>query len=378
MSAEKRILEAALFVSGEPPDVGQLRSLLKGRDVQGLIKILMREYEERGSAIEIKEIEGRYVMQVRPEYAEKVRKMAPKELRSPVLRTLSMIAYHQPLTQSELVTRRGAAAYDHVRELEEKGLISAVPHGRTRLLATTQRFAEYFNLDSTDPESIKRRIIELAREQNMGLDKWLGKQGIGVTPMYESLMQLCGIPEYEVVNPYDPVDEELSTISELGVLVISRGYKEKVSSYFEGRVIEVSAVTFEDLVSSISILGEYGSRKKIRESIEKIQELKDEYIEKTFSITLKVAPQTEMVTRMVSELRLGISSDGVKIAPDYGTSGDGKEIGKGADILVPTHKNAEMDIVRRICQRYDALIGGLKKINHNSKGNPRDSWYQRG
>ena len=361
MSEEKGILEAALFVSGEPLDIEQLRALLKGRDVLGLLNELMAEYAQRSSGLEIKEVDGKYVMQVRPEYAEKVRRMAPKELRSPVLRTLSMIAYHQPIMQSGLVDRRGAAAYDHVRELEERGLVSATPQGRTRLLQTTPRFAEYFNLDSSDPEAIKRKIIDLAKEQNMGLDKWLGKQGIGVTPMYESLMGLCGISEYEVVNPYAPTDEERDRVQDLGVLVVPKGYKDRVSGFFDGRIIEVTAVTFEDIINSINILAEYGNKTMVKESIEKIQGLKDEYIEKTFSITSRIAPQTEMVSRMVNELRIGISSDGVKIAPDYGTSSGGTEIGGGADILIPTHKNAEMDVVKRVCQRYDALIEGLKK-----------------
>ena len=362
MIADKEILEAALFASGEPLDIAQLQNLVKGRNVRELIQQLMDEYKQRGSALEIKEIESRFVMQVMPEYAEKVRSLAPKELRAPVLRTLSMIAYHQPLTVADLVDRRGAAAYDHVRELEEWGFISTTPQGRTRLLATTQRFAEYFNLDSANPEAIKHKIIELAKEQKMGLDKWLGKQGIGVTPMFESMMGLCGIEEYQVVNPYAPTDEERDRVQELGVLVISKGYQEKIGNYFDGRIIEVSATTFDDLINSINLLVEYGNPRKVRESIETISNLKDEYIEKTYSITRKVAPQTDMISRMTNELRLGISSEGVKIAPDYGTSSEGKEIGSGADILVPTHKNAEMDVVKRLCQRYDVVIEGLKKI----------------
>ncbi|MCZ7362296.1 MAG: SMC-Scp complex subunit ScpB [Candidatus Methanoperedens sp.] len=362
MIADKEILEAALFASGEPLDIAQLQNLVKGRNVRELIQQLMDEYKQRGSALEIKEIESRFVMQVMPEYAEKVRSLAPKELRAPVLRTLSMIAYHQPLTVADLVDRRGAAAYDHVRELEEWGFISTTPQGRTRLLATTQRFAEYFILDSADPEAIKRKIIELAKEQKMGLDKWLGKQGIGVTPMFESMLELCGIEEYQVVNPYAPTDEERDRVQELGVLVISKGYQEKIGNYFDGRIIEVSATTFDDLINSINLLVEYGNPRKVRESIETISNLKDEYIEKTYSITRKVAPQTDMISRMTNELRLGISSEGVKIAPDYGTSSEGKEIGSGADILVPTHRNAQMDVVKRLCQRYDVMIEGLKKI----------------
>lgn len=362
MSGDKEIIEAALFASGNPLEIGQLKNLVKRKNIRELIHQLMNEYEQRGSSIEIREIEGRFVMQVKPEYAEKVRGIAPKELRSPVLRTLAMIAYHQPLTVAELVERRGAAAYDHVRELEEGGLVSATPQGRTRLLQTTGRFAEYFNLDPAEPEAIRHKIIELAREQKMGLDKWLGKQGIGVTPMYESLMALCGISEYEVVNPYNPTDEEFDRLQELGVLVISRGYQERVSRYFEGRIIEVQATTFDELINSINILAEYGSRRTVKESIDHILELKDGFIDEANFITIKVAPQTEMVSRIVNELRLGISTDGVKVAPDYGVSSEGEEIGCGADILIPTHKNAEMDVVKRICQRYDAVIEGLKKM----------------
>jgi len=360
MITDKGIIEAALFVAGNPLDEGQLRSLVKGNKVKPLIQELMMEYSQRSSALEIKEIEGKYVMQVKPEYADKVRLIAPKELRSPVLRTLSMIAYHQPITQSELVDIRGSVAYDHVRELEERGLISARPRGRTRVLQTTPRFAEYFNLDSADPEAIRRKIIELAREQKMGLDKWLGKQGIGVTPMYESLMKLCGIQDYEVVNPYNPDEEERKRIQNLGVLVISKGYEERVRQYFDGRVIEVSAVTFEDIINSIKLLAEYGSLRKVKESIEHISELRDEYIEKTYSITTRVFPMTEMIAKMANELKLAVSPDGVSIAPDYGISSKGEEIGK-AEILIPTHKNAEIDVLDRVCQRYDVLIEGLKK-----------------
>jgi len=358
LSGDKEVIEAALFASGEPLDMGQLKNLVHGKNIHELMQQLMDEYSARGSALEIREMDGRFIMQVKSEFAEKVRSIAPKELRSPVLRTLAMIAYHQPITVAELVERRGPATYDHVRDLEESRFISTQPQGRTRLLQTTQRFAEYFNLESSDPEAIKRKIIELAKAQKMGLDKWLGKQGIGVSPMYESLMALCGIEEYIVVNPYTQAEE--GRLQELGVLIISKGYKEKVGEYFDGRIIEVQATTFEDLITSINMLSEYGSKRKVKESIEYISELKDEYIDKANFIPAKVMPQTEMVSRMINEMGLGISGDGVKIAPDYGTSSEGKEVGEGADILIPTHKNADMDIVKRICQKYDAVIGGLK------------------
>lgn len=51
----------------------------------------------------------------------------------------------------------------------------------------------------------------------------------------------------------------------------------------------------------------------------------------------------------------------MKTAPDYGTSSEGKEI-KEANILIPTHKNVDVDVVKRICQRDDAVIEGLKRV----------------
>jgi len=67
------------------------------------------------------------------------------------------------------------------------------------------------------------------------------------------------------------------------VLIISKGYKERVNKFFDGRIIEIQATTFEDLINSINILAEYGNRRKVKESIDYISGLKDEYVEKANS-----------------------------------------------------------------------------------------------
>ena len=73
MSGDKEILEAALFASGEPLGIEQLKSLVKGKNCRELLQQLTDEYTARNSAIEIKEMDGRFIMQVKPEFAEKVR-----------------------------------------------------------------------------------------------------------------------------------------------------------------------------------------------------------------------------------------------------------------------------------------------------------------
>ncbi|SFM66798.1 SMC-Scp complex subunit ScpB [Methanolobus profundi] len=364
--SDKEVIEAVLFAAGGAIDAATLAKLTgkKKKQVITIATDLVNEYASRESGIEVIDLGERYVMQVKPKYTDMVRPFAPKELSAPMLRTLSMIAYHQPLIQSDLVDMRGNSAYDHIRELKERGFVEALPHGRTKLLRTTSLFADYFGLESNDPELVKKKIVELSRLQSgqSGLNKWLGRRFIGVTPMYESLMDLCGIREYKVINAYDPTEDELDELEDVYKLVISKGYVEKVSKYYDGEIIEASSTTFDDLIDSIRLLENVGDSEKAESSIEFIADLKERYASKALVISKKVQPATEMVARIVSDLRLGVSSTGVVIAPDYGTSTEGVEVSEGADILIPTHKNLESNLLERVCSKYDAVIDGLKKL----------------
>ena len=84
-----------------------------------------------------------------------------------LLPAAALIAYHQPMSQSQLVDMLGQRAYDHVRELSNRGLIDRRRDGLTRRLTTTRRFAEYFGC----PEVEFRKVRTWFREEanNMGL-----------------------------------------------------------------------------------------------------------------------------------------------------------------------------------------------------------------
>lgn len=369
--SDREVMEAALFAAGGALDAATLGKLM-GKPKKHVISIaldLVKEYASRGTGIEIIDLGERYVMQVKPKYTDVVRPLAPKELSAPMLRTLSMIAYHQPLVQSDLVDMRGNSVYDHIRELKERGFVEAVPHGRTKVLRTTSMFADYFGLQSNDPELVKQKIVELSRLQSgqSGLNKWLGRRFIGVTPMYESLMGMCGIREYKVINAYDPTEEELDELEDVYKLVISKGYAEKVSKYYDGEIIEVSSTTFDDLINSVRLLENVGDPEKAESSIKSITDLKERYVSKALVISKRVRPATDMVARIVSDLRLGVSATGILIAPDYGTSTEGVEVSEGADILVPTHRTMEGNLLERVCSKYDAVIDGLKMFENTSK-----------
>ncbi len=156
------LLEAGLYVAGRPLDLKTLGSVVgtrSKRKVRKLAKALVEDYMSRDTAIEVLELEGeRFVMQLKAEYTSEVRKLATKPLLSAgPLKTLSYIAFRQPVPQVQVIDVRGHHAYGHLRQLEEMELIVREGVGRKRVIRTTQFFADFFGL-SHDLRAMKRQL----------------------------------------------------------------------------------------------------------------------------------------------------------------------------------------------------------------------------
>jgi segregation and condensation protein B len=105
------LLEAALYVAGRPLDLNELCSVLKTRSknkTKKLAKKLMQAYACRNTALEILELKDeRYVLQLKAEFTPHVKKLVNRPLLSTgPLRTLSYIAYRQPVSQKRVVDVR--------------------------------------------------------------------------------------------------------------------------------------------------------------------------------------------------------------------------------------------------------------------------------
>ena len=169
-----RLIEAALYVAGRPLDLKTLCNVIGSkseRKVQKLARTLMEDYKQRNTALEIIELEDhRFVMQLKTEYSNRVRKLAIRPLLTTgPLRTLSYIAYKQPVTQKRVIEVRGKHAYKHIKELAEMGLITREKNGRDIVLKTTDFFADYFGL-SRNVHVMKRqlkRIFEKRGEETL-------------------------------------------------------------------------------------------------------------------------------------------------------------------------------------------------------------------
>lgn len=154
----QRIVEAVLFASSKPLRMAEIEaaSQLSDDAIRRALSKLKKEYDERGSSIEVVKIGIRYSMQLRKEFTGYGMPFAEVEVPKEVLKTAAYIAYNQPIRQSELVESLGSEVYEHVRVLRSAGLISAKKQGQTLLLATSKKFPEYFGIPSSRKEDIKR------------------------------------------------------------------------------------------------------------------------------------------------------------------------------------------------------------------------------
>ncbi|MGA3297680.1 MAG: SMC-Scp complex subunit ScpB [Candidatus Bathyarchaeia archaeon] len=174
------LIEAALYVAGKPLDLKTLGSVIGLRSeekTRETARKLKDRYIQDGRAIEVLELtDGRFVMQLKPQYTPHVRRLATRQLLTPgPMKTLSFIAYKQPVTQSYLAKVRGNLSYSHVKHLQEMGLISEEKLGRTKILRTTPNFADYFNL-SQDLQTMKKQLDRIF--EDIKLEKYSNKQTI--------------------------------------------------------------------------------------------------------------------------------------------------------------------------------------------------------
>jgi segregation and condensation protein B len=155
-------IEAALYSSGRALDAEQLAGaagISSKKRVVEEAKAIALSLKTALTAVEIVEYPGpRFAMQLKAEYNNVARKFATKPLLSKAaLRTLSFVAYFQPISSSDLAARRSSTVYEHVKDLEAVGFLVWIRKGRSKLYSTTPEFSEYFGL-STDVPTMKHQL----------------------------------------------------------------------------------------------------------------------------------------------------------------------------------------------------------------------------
>ena len=172
-------IESALYSAGRPlriEDIIRASGTESRTKTLGLLETIMKKTKTAFKALEITTLpDGSYVMQLKPEYSSTVKRYASKPvLPNATLKTLSYIAYAQPIASKQLVETRGSGVYAHLKELRQLDYITHQNVGRLKIYTTTEKFQKYFGIQG-DVEDLKSRLFSKVR-------KTAGRNEIKSTP----------------------------------------------------------------------------------------------------------------------------------------------------------------------------------------------------
>ena len=153
-------IEAILFTMGESVEISKIATALelKPGEVKKIVKGMQEKLNDSTRGIKIIELDGAYQMCTKPEMYEALIKIAkqPKRqvLTDVLMETLSIVAYKQPITKSEIERLRGVKSDFAVNKLVEYQLVEEVGRmdtpGRPLLFGTTEEFLRRFGVESAD------------------------------------------------------------------------------------------------------------------------------------------------------------------------------------------------------------------------------------
>lgn len=149
-----KVLEALLFAAPNPlTPQAMLERMPENADLAVLLPELQANYNDRG--IELVEINGAYAFRTSASVAEAltIEKDVERKLSRAALETMAVIAYHQPITRSEIENIRGVATHKGtIDQLLEMGWIKPGKRretlGRPLTWLTTNGFLDQFGLST--------------------------------------------------------------------------------------------------------------------------------------------------------------------------------------------------------------------------------------
>ncbi len=168
MQEDKNKVETILFTTGRfigLEELGRLAGIGSTGYMKEIITELRKDYENRNTSLQLIEQGDKYKLGIKKEYLHLTESLlSDSELDRPTQETLAVIAYKNPVMQSEIIKIRGNTAYDHIKLLKELDFINSEPSGRTRILKLTNKFYDYFDIVEDQLKS-KLEIVENNMEE---------------------------------------------------------------------------------------------------------------------------------------------------------------------------------------------------------------------
>lgn len=155
-------IEALIFCSPNPVRLADIKTCLSEmfnadvpeEDIMGAIQRLDEKYASDEYAFQLFKAAGGYQFLTKPAYQGSIsillKQQSKKRLSTSAMETLSIIAYKQPISKTEIENIRGVNCDYAVQKLLDKGLIEIMGKadtiGRPMLYGTTAKFMEYFGI----------------------------------------------------------------------------------------------------------------------------------------------------------------------------------------------------------------------------------------
>lgn len=180
LSGLKGILEAILFVSGEPLSVDRLLGVVEGvsrAELMSNLRALQADYATEGRGLQLVEVAGGFQVTTRPDCAPWIKRLErAKEgakLSRSAMETLAIVAYKQPVVRAEVEQIRGVDSTGVLQTLLERRLLRIVGRkdapGRPIMYGTTRQFLQAFGLKDLSDLPALRDIKELKEAEPLTL-----------------------------------------------------------------------------------------------------------------------------------------------------------------------------------------------------------------
>lgn len=154
-------LEAALLVADAPfsaRKLAQVAALADAGEVRELVEQLNTLLERSQATFRVERVSGGYRLLTLPVFAAWLDRLHHRQaylrLSPPMMETLAIVAYRQPVTRADLEAVRGVQCAEILKQLMERGLVRIVGEhdslGRPYLYGTTRQFLELYGLTSLE------------------------------------------------------------------------------------------------------------------------------------------------------------------------------------------------------------------------------------
>jgi len=235
-------IEGLIFTSPNPLSLKEIQECLEetfetpfpDTDIKSAINSIKDRYQENDFSFEIVSVSGGYQFMTKGAYHQSIgtllRQTTKKKLSRAALETLSIVAYKQPVTKSEIEKIRGVSCDYAVQKLLEKELVDIIGRsegpGRPLLYGTSEKFMDYFGLESLNelpkpkdfhlPDNVVGEAAPI--EESMLVEVDASNHGIQIGNLNQAPVVVLDMKGEElVVGQLDPIFENAVAVITTGV-----------------------------------------------------------------------------------------------------------------------------------------------------------------